>query len=45
MERVKVSLTQALLDQIDLLVASGLYASRGEVVREAIRRFLRRERG
>ena len=41
--KVKVALTQTLLEGVDMLVSSGLYTSRGEVVREAVRRLIRRE--
>jgi len=39
-ERVKVYLPETWLEDIDFLVSSRLYASRSEVVREAVRRLL-----
>lgn len=37
--RVSVRMNQALIDQIDAVVAHGTYVDRSEVIREAVRRF------
>ena len=40
-KRISVTLTEAYLDALDLLVERGVYLGRGEIVLEALRNLLR----
>ena len=40
--RISVTLTKPYFDALDRLVEEGIYLSRGEVILEALRNFLRR---
>jgi len=44
MKFVGFRLPEKLIEELDKLVESGRYASRGEVVREALRQFLEEKR-
>jgi len=44
MKYVGFRLPEKLVEELDKLVESGRYASRGEIAREALRRFLQEKR-
>ena len=44
METMQIRLTPSMIKDIDIKVANGEYASRSELVREAVRRILQRQK-